>query len=146
MQTTEANSNKRSSPTASNERFKTKAKSRPQVPQEARASIPSPISLTLNLSPRSSNRAINLSSTLRHSTTHLTRQHISEVRECLALPAQILITALYELDELACVDVWVSGGVDVIDYFWWELDAGEGGVGGVGFWLGFLGLRELGVR
>jgi hypothetical protein len=56
-----------------------------------------------------------------------------------------LIAALDELDKFAGVDVWVSSGVDVVDYLWWELDAGERGVGGVGFCLGFLGLWELGV-
>lgn len=113
-----------------------------QTQSSPRSSIASPI---LDLAPRSLDRTVNLPATLRHSAPHFTRQHIPEAGESLSLPAQILITALNELDELACVDVWVSGRVDVVNYLWWELDAGKGGVGGVCFRLEVLGLRGLGV-
>lgn len=63
-----------------------------------------------------SNNPLNLPPTLRHSTPHLPRQHIPKTRKRLPLPAQILVPALYQLDELARVDVRVARGVDVVDY------------------------------
>lgn len=62
------------------------------------------------------NNPLNFPPTLRHSTPHLPRQHIPKARKRLPLPAQILVPALYQLDELARVDVRVARGVDVVDY------------------------------
>jgi hypothetical protein len=61
-----------------------------------------------NLSPRSNNNPINLSATLRHSTSHLTSKHIPKTSKSLTLPAQILIAALDELDEFTSVDIGVA--------------------------------------
>lgn len=101
----------------------------------------------INLSSRGLHRAIDLAPTLGHGTTHFPCQDISKASEGLALPAQILVTSLDKLNKLAGVDVRIPGRVDIIDNFWWELDAGERGVGGVGLLLRALrlGLGELSV-
>lgn len=78
-----------------------------------------------------SDHTIYLSPTLRHRAPHLPSQHIPKRSECFHLPFQVLIAALYKLDELACVDVWIARGVDVVDDLGWELDGRNGRVGGV---------------
>lgn len=90
--------------------------------------------LFLNLSPRCLDRTIDFSTALGHGAAHFARQDVPEPGERQALPVQVLITALDKLDELTGVDVWVAGGVDVVDDLWGELNVGEQRVGGVGFW------------
>jgi hypothetical protein len=72
------------------------------------------------------NNPINFAPTLGHRTPHLRSQDIPETRKCLLFAFQILIPALYQLDEFACVDVRVSGGVDVVYDFGRELNARNG--------------------
>jgi hypothetical protein len=86
--------------------------------------LPSPITLIARRG-RSSyrNNTIHFSPTLGHCAAHLARQHIPETGESLALPLQVLITALDELHKLTRIDVWVPGRVDIVDDLGRELDA-----------------------
>lgn len=59
----------------------------------------------------------NLAPNLRHCTSHLPRKNIPEARKGLLLPLEILVPALHKLDEFSRVDVRVSRGVHVVNYF-----------------------------
>lgn len=74
------------------------------------------------------NDPINLPPTLRHRTPHLRSQDIRKTRKCLLLTPEILISALHQFDKFARINVWVSGGVDVIYDFGRDLDACYGRV------------------
>lgn len=80
---------------------------------------------------RRCDHSVHFFPTLGHRAAHLARQYVTELGESLALAFEILVAALYKLDELAGVDVWVARRINVVDDFGWELDAGEWGVGGV---------------
>lgn len=72
------------------------------------------------------NNPIDLAPTLGHRTSHLRGQDIPETCKRLLFPLEILISALYQLDELASIDVGVSGGVNVVYDLGRELDASDG--------------------